>query len=131
MQSELSWADMLMAKLASVAGWSKSATSECQRSRKRRIDMSPEAAVRAFFDVCSSGQPERFDGVVAGDYTDCGHTPPGRGVQGARDDYEHAVKLVGGVTRYDIDALVVRGDTVAAAWTGIFRAARTIGELVS
>jgi SnoaL-like domain len=80
--------------------------------------VSPEEAVRAFFDVYSSGQPERFDNVVTDDYIDYGHTPPGRGPHGARDDYEHAVKLAGGITTYDIDAVVVRDDSVAAAWTG-------------
>ena len=40
------------------------------------------------------------------------------GPQGARDDYENAVKIAGGVLVYDIDALVARDDTVAAAWTG-------------
>ena len=80
--------------------------------------MTPEETVRAFFDVYSSGQPERFKEVVSPDYVDYGHTPAGRGPQGARDDYEHAVELAGGVTTYDIDALVTRDDTVAAAWTG-------------
>ena len=40
------------------------------------------------------------------------------GPGGARDDYDNAVKTVGGVTRYVIDALVVDGEMVAAAWTG-------------
>ena len=51
-------------------------------------------------------------------YVDYGHVPPGRGPQGARDDYEQAVQRARGVISYDIDALVVREDTVAAAWTG-------------
>jgi hypothetical protein len=38
--------------------------------------------------------------------------------RGARDDYEHALQLVGGVPTYDIDALVAREDTVAVVWTG-------------
>jgi hypothetical protein len=80
--------------------------------------VTPEDAVRAYFTAYSEGRPERFDQIVSSDYVDYGHTPPGRGPQGARDDYEHAVKLAGGVPAYDIDALVARGDTVAAAWTG-------------
>jgi hypothetical protein len=80
--------------------------------------MSPEEAVRKFFDCYTNGRPEDFDTVVAPDYVDYGHTPPGRGPGGARDDYEHAVKLVGGLVSYEIDALVADGDTVAAAWTG-------------
>ena len=80
--------------------------------------MTPEDAVRAYFAAYSEGRPERFDEIVAPDYVDYGHTPPGHGPQGARDDYENAVKFAGGVPVYDIDALVARDDTVAAAWTG-------------
>ena len=80
--------------------------------------MTPEDAVRAFFAAYSQGHPEQFDQCVSPDYVDYGHTPPGRGPLGARDDYEHAVQVAGGVTRYDIDALVLRDDTVAVAWSG-------------
>jgi ketosteroid isomerase-like protein len=80
--------------------------------------VTPEDTVRAFFDAYSEGRPERFDEIVSPDYVDYGHTPPGRGPQGARDDYEHAVQLTGGVPVYHIDALVARDDTVAAAWAG-------------
>jgi ketosteroid isomerase-like protein len=82
--------------------------------------MTPEDAVRAFFAAYSEGKAERFEDVVSPDYVDYGHTPPGRGPQGARDDYENAVTLAGGVLTYDIDALVLRDDTVAVAWTGHF-----------
>lgn len=80
--------------------------------------MTPEDAVRKFFDAYSQGRPELFDEIVSPDYVDYGHTPPGHGPQGARDDYENAVRLAGGVPRYEIDALVGRDDTVAAVWTG-------------
>jgi ketosteroid isomerase-like protein len=80
--------------------------------------MTPEEAVRAFFAAYSEGSPERFEEIVSPDYVDYGHTPPGHGPQGARDDYENAVELAGGVLAYDIDALVTGGDAVAVAWTG-------------
>ncbi len=80
--------------------------------------MTPEDAVRAYFAVYSEGRPEQFDEVVSPDYVDYGHSPPGHGPQGARDDYENAVRIAGGVPTYDIDALVLRDDTVAVAWTG-------------
>lgn len=79
---------------------------------------SPEGVVRAFYAAYSESAPERFDDIVDDGYTDYGHNPPGRGPQGARDDYEHAVAMVGGAIHYDIDALVARDDTVAVAWTG-------------
>ncbi len=80
--------------------------------------MDPEEIVRKFFDCYTDGRPEDFDAVVAPDYVDYGHTPPGLGPQGARDDYENAIRLAGGVIRYQIDALVPDGDMVAVAWTG-------------
>jgi hypothetical protein len=80
--------------------------------------LSPEDVVRRFFDCYSNGRPEDFDEVVAPDYLDYGHTPPGHGPDGARADYQNAVEQVGGVIPYTIDALVVDGDMVAAAWTG-------------
>ena len=80
--------------------------------------LSPEDAVRQFFDCYTNGRPEDFDQSVAPDYVDYGHEPPGIGPAGARDDYENAVKFAGGVLVYDIDALVASDDTVAAAWTG-------------
>jgi ketosteroid isomerase-like protein len=80
--------------------------------------VTPEDTVRAYFAAYSEGHPERFDELVSVDYVDYGHTPPGHGPQGARDDYEHAVQIAGGLIRYDIDALVARDDTVAAVWTG-------------
>ncbi len=80
--------------------------------------LSPEEAVRAFFDCYSNGKPEDFDKCVAPDYTDYGHTPPGIGPNGARDDYEGGVKQFGGPIPFTIDALVVDGEAVAALWTG-------------
>jgi ketosteroid isomerase-like protein len=80
--------------------------------------VTPEDAVRAYFAAYTEGQPERFDDIVSPDYVDYGHTPPGHGPQGARDDYEHAVQITGGLIRYDIDALVARDDSVAVVWTG-------------
>jgi SnoaL-like domain len=81
-------------------------------------ELSPEEVVRKFFDCYSNGRPQDFDQVVAPDYMDYGHTPPGRGPDGARDDYDNAIKRVGGLIHYNIDALVADDDTVAAAWTG-------------
>jgi ketosteroid isomerase-like protein len=80
--------------------------------------VTPQDVVQAYFAAYSEGRPEQFDQIVAPDYVDYGPTPPGHGPQGARDDYENAVKIAGGVPVYDIDALVARDGAVAAAWTG-------------
>jgi ketosteroid isomerase-like protein len=96
-----------------------------------RAQLKPEEVVRKFFDCYTNGSPEDFDEVVAPDYVDYGHTPPGRGPDGARDDYESAVERAGGVIGYKIDALVVDGDMVAAAWTGTAPNGKELGKGLS
>jgi ketosteroid isomerase-like protein len=91
--------------------------------------LSPEGAVRKFFDSYTNGRPEDFDECVAPDYVDYGHEPPGIGPAGARDDYENAVKLAGGLITYTIDALVADGDMVAAVWTGTLPSGATFKGL--
>lgn len=80
--------------------------------------LSPEDVVRTFFGCYNNGRPEDFGEVVAPGYLDYGHTPPGRGPGGARDDDQDAVKQAGAVIGDTIDALVAGGEMVAAAWTG-------------
>src|SRR5271165_710803 len=98
--------------------------------------MSPEEAVRKFFDCYTDGRPEDFAECVAPDYADYGHEPPGIGPGGARDDYENAVKLAGGLIRYTIDALVaggaqMKGLSLYRATGGLLRSTRhaLIGDL--
>jgi hypothetical protein len=91
--------------------------------------LSPEEAVRRFFDCYSRGRPEEFEDCVAADYADYGHEPPGIGPAGARDDYEHAIKQAGGLITYAIDALVADADMVAAAWTGTLSSGATFQGL--
>ena len=93
--------------------------------------LKPEDVVRKFFDCYTNGRPEDFDEVVAPDYVDYGHTTPGRGPDGARDDYDNAVKNAGGVIRYTIDGLVVDGDMVAADWTGTLPSGEEVGRGLS
>jgi SnoaL-like domain len=81
-------------------------------------NLSPEEAVREFFDCYTSGRPEDFDQCVSPEYVDYGHEPPGLGPAGARDDYENAVKVAGGLITYTIDGLVADGDMVAVVWAG-------------
>lgn len=92
-------------------------------------ELGPADAVRKFFDCYTNGRPENFDECVAPDYVDYGHEPPGIGPAGARDDYENAVKLAGGLITYTIDALVADGDMVAAVWTGTLPSGATFQGL--
>ena len=91
--------------------------------------MTPEEAVRKFFDCYTNGRPEDFDQCVGPDYVDYGHEPPGIGPAGARADYENAVRLAGGPITYTIDALVADGDMVAAVWAGTLPSGATFNGL--
>ncbi len=76
-----------------------------------------EAVVRRFFEVFNQHRPEGLEEIISPDYVDYGHDPPGRGPQGALDDYR-GVMMVASDARYEIDDIVADGDTVAARWTG-------------
>jgi len=91
--------------------------------------LSPEEAVRKFFDCYTNGRPEDFDQCVAPGYVDHGHEPPGIGPAGARADYENAVRMTSGLITYTIDALVADGDMVAADWTGTLPSGATLRGL--
>lgn len=68
--------------------------------------------------------------MVSPEYLDYGHTPPGVGPQGARDDYAQAVEKVGGIPAYTLDAVVTDGDRVAVVWTGTMPpGARVSGQM--
>lgn len=77
-----------------------------------------EAVVRRFYDEVFNQQREDvIHEIIAPDYVDYGHNPPGRGPQGALDDYR-GVMAVSNDARYEIEDLVAGGDTVAVRWTG-------------
>jgi predicted ester cyclase len=79
---------------------------------------SNEAVVRRFFEeVFNQGRTGVIDEIIAPDYVDYGHNPPGHGPQGALDDYQGVTAISTG-TRFDIDDVVSAGDTIAVRWTG-------------
>ena len=71
--------------------------------------MSPEEVIRKFFDCYTNGRPQDFDEVVAPDYLDYGHTPPGRGPDGARADYENAVKVANFLAKHAVSNVIFPG----------------------
>ena len=88
-----------------------------------------EQAVRTFFQAYSEGRPELFDECVSADYLDYGHTPPGRGPQGARADLDQARAKVGPVD-YQIISLVDDGaGHVAVHWEGRLANGQTVAGL--
>ncbi|HEX2118589.1 MAG TPA: ester cyclase [Acidimicrobiales bacterium] len=77
-----------------------------------------EAVVRRFYEeVFNQRREDVIREVISSDYVDYGHDPPGRGPEGAIDDFR-GVLAVSDDARYDIEDLVAAGDTVAVRWTG-------------
>jgi steroid delta-isomerase-like uncharacterized protein len=72
--------------------------------------------VKRFYDAFNQKNEMILDEVIAADYIDYGHQPPGRGVQGAKDDFRG---LVGAFqdARFDIDDIIVTDDRVVARWS--------------
>ena len=77
-----------------------------------------KAVVQRFFSAFNDQTPDVFDEIISPDYLDYGHEPPGRGPQGARDDYNGALSAVGNL-EYVIDDMLAEGDRVAARWSAM------------
>ena len=71
-----------------------------------------KAVVERFFSAFNDQTPDVFDEVISPDYVDYGHEPPGRGPQGARDDYNGTL-IAAGHIEWVIDDMVAEGDRVA------------------
>jgi ketosteroid isomerase-like protein len=81
------------------------------------VEAANKAVVQRFFDAFNDQAPDVFDEIISPDYVDYGHQPPGRGPQGARDDYNGAAGVFSKI-EYVIDDMLAEGDRVAARWTG-------------
>ena len=90
-----------------------------------------KAVVERFFSAFNDQTPDVFDEVISPDYLDYGHSPPGRGPQGARDDYNGAGSAFSKV-EYVIDDMIAEGDRVATRWTAtLSRAGGDDGQAAS
>lgn len=79
-----------------------------------------KAVVQRFYEeVFNQGQEEVIDEIISPDYVDYGHEPPGRGLEGAKQDYRGATSVFSN-THYMIDELIATGDRVIARWTGTY-----------
>lgn len=73
--------------------------------------------VQRFYEAYNKKDASILDEVVADDYVDYGHQPPGRGVQGAKSDYQD---IAGGFQdgRFEIDEMIASDDDrVVVRWT--------------
>ena len=75
-----------------------------------------KTVVQRFFSAFNDRTPDVLDEIISPDYVDYGHEPPGRGPQGARDDYNGARSAFSRI-EYVIDDMIAEGDRVATRWT--------------
>jgi steroid delta-isomerase-like uncharacterized protein len=84
------------------------------------VENENKAVVRRFFEeVFNQGREDAIDELVSPDYIDYGHNPPGRGPEGAKQDFRAAIAAFSDI-HYTIDNLIAEGDKVVARWTGNF-----------
>jgi steroid delta-isomerase-like uncharacterized protein len=73
-------------------------------------------SVQRFYDAYNKKDEAILNEVIADDYLDYGHEPPGRGVAGAKDDRREIGRAFEDA-RFDIDEMIESGDRVVARWT--------------
>jgi predicted ester cyclase len=84
------------------------------------IEEDNKTVVRRFYEeVFNQGQEAVIDEIVAPDYMDYGHTPPGKGPEGAKQDFRGIAGAFSN-PHFTIDDLIATGDQVIARWTGTF-----------
>ncbi len=82
------------------------------------VETENEAVIRRFFEeVFNQGREEVIDEIVAADYLDYGHSPPGQGPEGAKQDFRGFSAAFGDL-QFSIDEMLAEGDRVATRWTG-------------
>jgi predicted ester cyclase len=72
--------------------------------------------VQRFYDAYNKKDEEILDEVIADDYVDHGHQPPGLGIQGAKSDQREIAEAFQDA-RFDIDEMIAADDRVVVRWT--------------
>jgi len=72
--------------------------------------------VQRFYDAYNNKNEAILNEVIADDYVDYGHQPPGRGVQGAKSDHKEFTRAFEDA-RFDIDEIFGSDDRVTVRWT--------------
>jgi steroid delta-isomerase-like uncharacterized protein len=72
--------------------------------------------VQRFYDAYNNKSEAILNEVIADDYVDYGHQPPGRGVQGAKSDHQEIARAFADA-RFDVDEMFGADDRVAVRWT--------------
>jgi steroid delta-isomerase-like uncharacterized protein len=73
-------------------------------------------AVQRFYDAYNNKDAAILNEVIADDYVDYGHEPPGRGLQGAKSDHQEFGRAFEDA-HFDIDEMFGSDDRVVVRWT--------------
>ena len=73
-------------------------------------------AVERFYDAYNKRDEAILSEVIADDYVDYGHEPPGRGVPGAKSDYQEITRGFADA-RINIDEMFGSDDRAVVRWT--------------
>ena len=73
-------------------------------------------AVQRFYDAYNKKNEAILSEVIADNYVDYGHEPPGRGLQGAKSDHQEFGRAFEDA-RFDIDEMFGSDDRVVVRWT--------------
>jgi len=73
-------------------------------------------AVQRFYDAYNNKDAAILNEVIADDYVDYGHEPPGRGLQGAKSDHQEFGRAFEDA-RFEIDEMFGSDDRVVVRWT--------------
>src|SRR5215472_15453283 len=72
--------------------------------------------IRRFYDAYNKKDEAILNEVIASDYVDYGHEPPGRGLQGAKSDHQDITHAFADAS-FDIDEMFGSDDRVVVRWT--------------
>lgn len=72
--------------------------------------------VQRFYDAYNKKQEGILNEIIADDYVDYGHEPPGRGLHGAKSDHQEFGRAFEDA-RFDIDEIFGSDDRVVVRWT--------------
>ena len=73
-------------------------------------------AVQRFYDAYNNKDAAILNEIIADDYVDYGHEPPGRGLQGAKSDHQEVARGLADA-RFDIDEIFGSDDRAVVRWT--------------
>lgn len=85
------------------------------------VEEQNKAVVRRYYEeVFNQGQEAVLDEIISPNYVDYGHNPPGRGIEGAKADFQSGAAYFS-AAHFTIDDMLAINDQVVVRWTGTLK----------